>query len=109
MIIRVHLAPLLGHKKLDTIKSEDVQHLKDRLNTKAAKTVNNILTVLNVLLKKAVNWDVIDRMPFAMTLLAVPKTSITFYNFDKDERLASTASSVHATAHIVAILAVEAG
>jgi len=33
MIIRVHLAPQLGHKKLDAIKSEDVQHLKSRLST----------------------------------------------------------------------------
>ena len=47
--------PALGHKRLDAIKSEDVQHLKSRLSTKAAKTVNNILTVLNVLLKKAVD------------------------------------------------------
>ena len=39
------------------------------MSTKAAKTVNNILTVLNVLLKKAVDWDVIDRMPCAVTLL----------------------------------------
>src|SRR5260370_35764593 len=86
MIIRVHLAPLLGHKKLDTIKSEDVQHLKGRLSTKAAKTVNNILTVLNVLLKKAVDWDVIDRMPCSVTLLPVPKTSMSFYDFDEYER-----------------------
>ena len=44
MILPVHLVPALGHKKLDAIKSEDVQHLKGRVSTKAAKTVNNILT-----------------------------------------------------------------
>ena len=55
-----------------------MQHLKSRLSTKAAKTFNNILTVLNVLLKKAVDWDVIDRMPCAITLLPVPKTSMSF-------------------------------
>lgn len=75
--------PALGHKKVDAIKSEDVQHLEGRLRTKAAKTVNNILTVLNVLLKKAVDWDVIDRMPCAVTLLPVPKTSMSFYDFDE--------------------------
>src|SRR5205823_13228954 len=37
MILRVHLVPALGHKRLDAIKSEDVQHLKGRLSTKAAK------------------------------------------------------------------------
>src|SRR5260370_39841333 len=109
MIIRVHLAPLLGHKKLDTIKSEDVQHLKGRLSTKAAKTVNNILTVLNVLLKKAVDWDVIDRMPCAITLLPVPKTSMSFYDFDEYERLVLAASALDATAHLIVLLGGEAG
>src|SRR5215831_12190332 len=37
MILRVYLVPALGHRKLDAIKSEDVQHLKSRLSTKAAK------------------------------------------------------------------------
>jgi len=56
------------------------------VGTKGAKTVNNILTVLNVLLKKAVDWDVIDRMPCSVTLLPVPKTSMSFYDFDEYER-----------------------
>ena len=47
----------------------------------------------NVLLKKAVDWDVIDRMPCAITLLPVPKTSISFYDFDEYERLVVAASS----------------
>ena len=71
MIIRVHLAPALGTKRLDTIINEDVQRLKHRLLDKASKTVNNILTVLNVLLKTAVEWDVIERMPCAIRLLPV--------------------------------------
>jgi hypothetical protein len=104
MILRVHLMPALGHKKLDVIKSEDVQHLKSRLSTKAAKTVNNILTVLNVLLKKAVDWDVIDRMPCSITLLPVPKTSMSFYDFDEYERLVAAPSSVDATANLIVLL-----
>ena len=43
MILRVHLVPALGSRKLDAIKSKDVQQLKCRLATKAPKTVNNIL------------------------------------------------------------------
>ena len=109
MILRVHLVPALGHKRLDAIKSEDVQHLKGRLSTKAAKTVNNILTVLNVLLKKAVDWDVIDRMPCAITLLPVPKTSMSFYDFDEYERLVLSASGLDATAHLIVLLGGEAG
>ena len=109
MILRVHLVPALGHKRLDAIKSEDVQHLKGRLSTKAAKTVNNILTVLNLSLKKAVDWDVIDRMPCAVTLPPVPKTSMSFYDFDEYERLVLAASALDATAHLIVLLGGEAG
>jgi len=63
MIVRVHLVPALGTKPLDTMTNQDVQQLKHRLLKKAPKTVNNILTVLNMMLKKAVEWDVIERMP----------------------------------------------
>jgi hypothetical protein len=86
-----------------------VQRLKGRLSTKAAKTVNNILTVLNVLLKKAVDWDVLDRMPCAITLLPVPKTSMSFYDFDEYERLVAAASAIDATAHLIVLLDGEAG
>src|ERR1700675_4489483 len=34
MILRVHLKPALGHKKLDAIKNEDVQRLKGVLGKK---------------------------------------------------------------------------
>ena len=39
VILRVHLEPALGHRKLDAIKSEDVQCLKRDLEVKAPKTV----------------------------------------------------------------------
>jgi integrase len=109
MILRVHLVPALGHKKLDAIRSEDVQHLKSRLSTKAAKTVNNILTVLNVLLKKAVEWDVIDRVPCSIKLLPAPKGSMAFYDFDEYERLVASAKAIDQLAHVIVLLAGEAG
>ena len=40
-----------------------MQRLKAQLEVKSPKTVNNILAVLSILLKKAVEWDVIERMP----------------------------------------------
>jgi integrase len=109
MIIRVHLAPTLGHKKLDAIKSEDVQHLKSRLSTKAAKTVNNILTVLNVLLKKAVEWDVIDRVPCSIKLLPAPKGSMAFHDFDEYERLVVASKEIDQMAYLIVLLGGEAG
>ncbi|MBP7619925.1 MAG: tyrosine-type recombinase/integrase family protein, partial [Gemmatimonadales bacterium] len=109
MIIRVHLTPALGDKRLDAIKSEDVQRLKSRLSTKAAKTVNNVLTVLNVLLKKAVEWEAIDRMPCAIKLLPVPKTSMSFYDFDEYERLVAAARLISSSTQLIVLLGGEAG
>ena len=54
--LRVHLIPALGLRTLDTISNEQVQQLKSRLHNKAPKTVNNVLSLLNVLLKQAVEW-----------------------------------------------------
>ena len=62
-ILRLYLIPAFGRKRLDAIKSEDVQRLKAQLEIKSPKTVNNVLAVLSMLLKKAVEWDVIERMP----------------------------------------------
>jgi hypothetical protein len=45
--------------------------------------VNNVLTVLNVMLKKAVEWDVIDRIPCAIRVLPIAKPSMGFYDFDE--------------------------
>ena len=69
VVLRVHLEPALGSKKLDALSNEDVQRLKCHLEAKSPKTVNNVLTVLNTMLKKAVEWGVIERMPCAIRLL----------------------------------------
>ncbi len=50
--LRVHLIPALGRRKLHAISNEDVSRLKHDRRQHAPKTVNNVLTVLNTLLKK---------------------------------------------------------
>ena len=109
MILRVHLVPSLGHRKLDAIKNEDIQRLKSMLVVKAAKTVNNVLTVLNVLLKKAVEWDVIERLPCTIKLLPVATTSMAFYDFEEYERLAEAAGTIDAVTSLIVLLGGEAG
>ncbi|HZT75878.1 MAG TPA: hypothetical protein VFA27_04415 [Vicinamibacterales bacterium] len=68
-VLSVHLIPQLGDKRLDQITTEDVQQLKSALGHRAAKTVNNVLTVLSVMLRTAVEWDVITRVPCTIKLL----------------------------------------
>ena len=109
MILRVHLLPALGHKRLDAIKSEDVQRLKRNLEAKSPKTVNNVLAVLSVLLKKAVEWEVIAHMPCTVKLLPVSKGSTRFYDFDEYERLVEAARSLDPRTLLIALLGGEAG
>jgi len=108
-ILNTHLVPLLGAKKLDAITNEQVQQLKHGLRKKASKTVNDILTVLNIMLKKAAEWGVIPRMPCAIKVLPVSKGSTKFYDFDEFERLVIAAKALDWRAHLLVLLSGEAG
>lgn len=106
---QVHLIPMLGARRLDAITTESVQQLKRQLPDRAPKTVNNVLTVLNVALKKAVEWDVIERMPCTIRLLPIPRGSAGFYDFDEYERLVDAAKSTDPNAYLIVLLGGEAG
>ena len=107
--LRCHVMPVLGSKTLDAITTEDVQQLKQRLERKSPRTVNNILSVLSVLLKTAVAWNVIDRMPCTIRLLPVPKDSAAFYDFDQYARLVAAAKPADPRAYVLVLLGGEAG
>lgn len=106
--IRVHLFPRFGNKRLHEITTEDVQQLKSAMTAKAPKTVNNALTVLSVMLKTAVEWGVIDRVPCAVKLLKAPKTTAAFYDFEEYERLVEAART-DTLAYLIVLLGGEAG
>jgi hypothetical protein len=72
--------------------------------------VNNVLTVLNMLLKKAVEWDVIERLPCTVHLLRIPKSSgAGFYDFNEYEDLVTAARSADSNAYLIMLLGGEAG
>ena len=108
-ILRVHLVPMLGAKRPDAINNEEVQRLKASLQPRAAKTVNNVLTVLNTLLKTAVEWEVIDQTPCRVRLLPIPPREAPFHDFDQFERLVEAACDVDPRAYLIALLGGEAG
>jgi integrase len=101
--------PGLGAKRLDEISSEDIQRLKHQLRDRAPKTVNNVLTVLSVLLKKAVEWSVIEHVPCTIRLVKAPKVSMGFYDFAQYEHLIEAAKRTGPDAHVVVLLGGEAG
>ena len=108
-ILRLYLIPMFGRRRLDAIKSEDVQRLKAQLELKSPKTVNNVLNALSVLLKRAVEWEVIDRMPCTVKLLRVQHGTAAFHDFDAYERLVEVARSIDIRTLLVVLLGGDAG
>jgi integrase len=65
--------------------------------------------VLSVLLKKAVEWEVIDRMPCTIRLLRASNPSPRFHDFDQYERLVEVAAAIDREAELIVLLGGEAG
>lgn len=108
-ILGAHLVPALGRRRLDAITTEAVQQLKHRLRHRSPKTVNNVLSVLNVLLKQAIEWGVISQMPCAIRLLRTPKPASGFHDFSEFEQLVDAARLTVWQAHVIVLLGGEAG
>jgi integrase len=106
--IRVHLAPRFGNRRLHEITTEDVQQLKAGMVSKSPKTVNNVLTVLSVMLRTAVEWKVLDDVPCVIRLLKAPRTTAPFYDFEAYERLVEAAMKDD-LAYLIVLLGGEAG
>jgi integrase len=83
--------------------------MKDRLNRLKAKSRNNVLTLLNTMLKKAVEWDVIDQMPCTIKLLKAQSASVDFFDFEEFDRLVAAAKKSDWQTHLIVLLAGEAG
>ena len=74
---RTFPAALFGNSRRNSIR---------RGLARAPKTVNNVLTVLSTLLKKAVEWGKLERLPCVVKLLPNPKKTMGFHDFDQYER-----------------------
>lgn len=104
-----HLLPALGAKRLDAIGNEQVQKLKLALADQAPKTVNNVLTVLIALLKKAVEWGELEKLPCTIKLLPNPKKTMGFLDFEEYERLLTAAQKRSPDSYLMVLLGGDAG
>lgn len=79
---RIHLVPEFGHLRLDQITSERLaEFASDRLEDDASpKTINNILTTMNMALKMAVEWGDLAKAP-KIPWLEVPEAEFVFLDF----------------------------
>lgn len=108
-IFAKHLIPQLGDRRVDEINNEDVQLLKSQLLNRSPKTVNNVLSTLNTVLKVAVEWGVMSQKPCQIKLLKVPRSERAFHDFEPFERLVETARATDRQTHLIVLLGGEAG
>jgi integrase len=108
-ILRVHLVPVLGNQCLDAITPVQVQQLKLHLKHKARKTVNNVLNVLSVLLKAAVELGVMAQLPCTIRLLPTVRKEAAFHDAASYQRLLDAAREHDWRTHLVVLLGGKAG
>ena len=108
--LRLHLVPHIGHRRLDEIGADDVTLIKSALRGKAVGTVNGVLTVLSVLLHKAVEWGVTPKRDIDIPLLVDPDDDdVEFYDRDAIAKLLDVAKSVSPEAHLCILLGADTG
>jgi integrase len=86
--LKNHLVPAFGKLRLDAIGPERIEAFKaEKLEAKlAAKTVNNILTVLRRILAVAAEWGKLKSVPH-VRWLKVPDPEFDFLDFSEAKRL----------------------
>jgi integrase len=104
-----NIAPRIGCRRLNEVTNVDIQRIKAEMADKSPKTVNNALCALSVMLKKSIEWGVIDVMPCTIKLLRVTHDERAFYDFDDYERLVTAAPKVDPRIHIAILLGGDAG
>jgi hypothetical protein len=99
----------VGGKKSDAITNEQVQRLKLKLVDRSPKTVNNVLMLFRTVLKKAVEWGELERLPCTVTMLSCPKSVVGFFDFIDYEHLVVAAQRRAPTAHLMVLFGGDAG
>jgi integrase len=127
-VLRIHLLPHLGDKRLDEIKNADIQRLKTtwragvidvttgRATVKATsriKTINNRLSVLSKLLKVAAEWKEetgLLEMPCDIRLIKGDDSEeMGFYDDRTYESLVEAGASIGVDEHLTVLLGGDAG
>lgn len=108
-ILKQHLVPLFGERRLDSMGAADEDRLKRHFGTNAASTYNNAASVLNVVLKAAKRWNKIAQVPHRFQLLKREKGRPKFYDFDQYEWLVEASRKCDPRIELLELLGGEAG
>lgn len=108
-IFKIHLLPIMGQKRLDTIDASDVQLLKKALAASSVSHLNNALSTLSTVLKFAMSMKVIDKPGVDVKLLKNPEREMGFYGYGEYERLVSGAAECDPRILVTVLLGGDAG
>ena len=109
-VIKTDLVPYFGSRKLEDITTADIQKFKAAYADRSPRTVNNILSVLNTMLKASVKWGVLDRLPADIQMVKVDKVDEPrFYEPHEYERLVAAAEKLDSRIHLMVLLGGDAG
>jgi integrase len=103
-ILRMRLYPELGDLSLDQITPERLALFQASLTRYSEKTVNNTLSTLGKLLKVAVDWRVIDRMPCTIRLVKAKPGAPRFLEIEDFDRLVTAATAIDTRTHVLVLL-----
>lgn len=106
-IVKNHLAHLAS-TPLERIDAAEVAAIKGRLAEKGPKTVNNVLSVLSRILRCAVEWGRLERLP-KIPLLPTARKEITWYEREDYRRAIAAAAKLGSSRLVLALLAGSAG
>lgn len=104
-----HIQPELGKVPLDQVTAARIQKLKAAMAHLQPKSVNNVLSPISMMLKKAVEWKVIDEMPCHIRLLKVTLSEPAWYEPAEYDRLARAAAKCDRRIEVMVRLGGEAG
>jgi integrase len=96
-------------KPLDKFTDADVAKLKGELSDLSAKRVNNVLSVLSVILTSAVKWKVLKGKPCDVGLLPIHKRKMPWYEVDVYRTLVKAAARLSSNHHVLVLLMGSAG
>lgn len=108
-IIRTHLVPAFGKLRLDEITNERVHRLRGTLTDLDEKTVNNIVGVLTRMTRIALDWGLIEHLPFKVRPLKSLTEEMKFLEDHEFERAVCAADEVGLAAKVITLLGGEAG
>jgi integrase len=107
-IWRVHLLPRFGKTPIDAFDSHEIEKFAAELAVgRKQKTINEILTILGTILRKAKEWR--EVVVPAIEIGQVEQEEIEFWTFDDFDRLAAEAKRRGKYHHAVVLLGARAG